>query len=140
MHADMLIEALGLAPHPEGGYYRETWRGPEVDGRSSGTTIYFLLKRGERSHWHRVDSTEIWHYYSGAPLRLGIASNDAQAPEWHTLGPDIARGEFPQLQVPPDAWQSAETTGEYTLVGCTVSPGFEFSKFVLADAGFSPGG
>ena len=131
MTADQIIARLGLAPHPEGGWFRQTWAA--ADGpRASGTCIYFLLKAGEESHWHRVDATEIWHWYAGAPLELRV---DRQA---LTLGNDLAAGERPQGVVPPYAWQSARSHGEWTLVGCTVAPGFEFEHFELAPAGFEP--
>jgi len=130
---DALIAALGLAPHPEGGWYTETWRAEAPDGgRPVGTAIYFLLAAGQRSHWHRVDATEIWHHYAGAPLRLDIH------PDTVTLGPDLAAGQRPQAVVPPGAWQAAETTGAWTLVGCTVSPGFTFDGFELAPPGWAP--
>ncbi|GAA3873251.1 cupin domain-containing protein [Celeribacter arenosi] len=130
-----LIQRMNLAPHPEGGWYRQTW---EDDGtpRSSGTSIYFLLGRGERSHWHRVDAVEIWHYYAGAPLILSIAQTDTGPAQDHRLGPDVMGGEAPQVIVPKDNWQAAETTGDWTLVGCTVSPGFRFEGFELAPDGF----
>lgn len=135
MTADDIIRTLDLQPHPEGGHYRETFRDPRtVDGRSVGTAIYFLLKAGERSHWHRVDATEIWHFHAGAPLELSI---EGQAPV--ILGPDLAAGERPQGIVPTGAWQAAESLGEWTLVGCTVSPGFDFAGFELAPPGWSPG-
>lgn len=125
--------ALNLQPHPEGGRFAETFRDPRtVGGRSVGTAIYYLLQEGERSHWHRVDAAEIWHFYAGAPLKLSI---DKQV---ITLGPDILAGERPQAVVPAGAWQSAESTGAWTLVGCTVSPGFEFSGFEMAPEGFEP--
>ena len=140
--ARSIIATLGLQPHPEGGHYVETWRAP-TSGRErpSGTAIYYLLQRGERSHWHRVDAVEVWHYYAGDPLALSIAppSGDQRA-ERHLLGPDLASGQRPQIVVPPDAWQAAETSGEWTLVGCTVSPGFRFEGFELAGAGWEPGG
>ena len=139
MNANDIIAELKLQPHPEGGYYRETWRGASVAGRASGTAIYFLLKRGERSRWHKVDATEIWHFYAGAPLRLGIALDDDTPPAWHVLGSNLSAGEVPQIEVPPHAWQAAESTGDFTLVGCTVSPGFEFSGFTMADPGYEPG-
>jgi hypothetical protein len=133
-----IIARLALQPHPEGGYYRETFRDSRVDagGRSFSTAIYFLLARGERSHWHRIDAVEVWHYYAGAPLILQIADDSGR---WSVkLGPDVAAGEQPQAIVPPDTWQSAETTGDWTLVGCTVAPGFEFAKFELAPKGWAP--
>ena len=134
-----IIARLELRPHPEGGHYRETFRdcGADSNGRSRSTAIYFLLARGERSHWHRIDAVEVWHYYAGSTLSLQIA-NDGCAPHAVKLGPDIANGERPQAIVPASAWQSAETTGDWTLVGCTVAPGFEFAKFELAPAGQNP--
>ena len=132
-----IIARLGLKPHPEGGHYRETFRDTRTDaaGRAASTAIYFLLARGERSHWHHVDAVEIWHYYAGSPLILRIHDDMA-----HTvrLGPDLAAGEVPQAIVPAHAWQAAESSGDWTLVGCTVAPGFEFSGFELAPPGFVP--
>src|SRR6056297_2846618 len=130
MEASEIIERLGLAPHPEGGWYRETWRGPELAGRACGTAILFLLEQGARSHWHRVDAAEIWHFHAGAPLRLSIADGARLATL--ILGPDLAAGQVPQGIVPPHAWQAAEPLGGWTLVGCTVSPGFDFAGFELA--------
>jgi predicted cupin superfamily sugar epimerase len=139
MNADDYIELLGLQPHPEGGFFRETWRAPADPGeRSTGTAIYYLLKPGRGSHWHRVDATEIWHYYAGAPLALSMSSDGVNA-ETAILGPDVARGERPQIVIATEVWQAARTLGEFTLVGCTVSPGFEFSGFVLAEPGWAPG-
>jgi predicted cupin superfamily sugar epimerase len=138
--ADSIIHALGLKPHPEGGYFRETWRDPAVDGgRGSSTAIYYLLRAGETSAWHRVDATEIWHWYAGAPLTLAL-SEDGLRTATVVLGPDIPAGQRPQAIVPPYAWQSASSTGDWTLVGCTVSPAFEFSAFELAPPGWQPGG
>jgi predicted cupin superfamily sugar epimerase len=142
MHdADTVIEALGLQPHPEGGWYTETWRADAPAGtRPAGTAIYYLLRAGERSAWHRVDAGELWHYYAGAPLRLSIAAGSgAERPVVHELGPDIAAGQRPQVLVPPGDWQAAESAGAWTLVGCTVSPAFEFEGFELADPGWEPG-
>ncbi|MDH5798548.1 MAG: cupin domain-containing protein [Paracoccaceae bacterium] len=135
MTADEIIGKLGLAPHPEGGWYRQTWiaDGP---GRPTGTCIYFLLKAGEQSHWHRVDAVEIWHYHAGAPLILSMAETDAGPKTDHVLGPDLGAGQVPQLIVPEQHWQAARTTGAFTLVGCTVSPGFQFEGFELAAPGF----
>lgn len=131
MTADEVITELGLAPHPEGGWYRQTW--VASDGpRSSGTCIYFLLKAGERSHWHRVDATEIWHFYAGSPLVLRLAANDKGPAVPHMLGPDLQAGQVPQVIVPTNYWQSAESTHSWSLVGCTVSPGFSFDGFELA--------
>ncbi len=135
MTADEIIRHLGLARHPEGGWYRQTWIGEETP-RPAGTCIYFLLKAGERSHWHRVDATEIWHFYAGAPLILRIAETAEGPATAFRLGRDLAAGEAPQVIVPKDHWQSAEATGDWTLVGCTVSPGFRFEGFELAPPGF----
>lgn len=132
-----IIELLGLQPHPEGGHFRETFRDPrDVNGRSVGTAIYFLLAAGERSHWHRVDAAEIWHYYAGAPLALHIERTDRI--ETLKLGPDLAAGERPQAVIPAETWQSAESLGAWTLIGCTVAPGFDFAGFELAPEGWSP--
>jgi predicted cupin superfamily sugar epimerase len=133
-----LIRLLDLKPHPEGGHFRESFRDPDqtADGRSFSTAIYFLLCRGERSHWHRVDAVEIWHWYAGAALDLQIvAATEAQRVR---LGADIATGERPQAVVPAGSWQSAVSLGAWTLVGCTVAPGFTFSGFELAPQGWSP--
>jgi len=135
MTADDIIQKLGLQPHPEGGYYRQTWVA-ENEGRATGTCIYFLLKAGESSHWHKVDAVEIWHYYAGAPLILSIADNDAGPVRDHTLSPDLSADHMPQAIVYKDQWQAARTTGDWTLVGCTVSPGFQFDGFTLAKPGF----
>jgi len=134
-----IIACLELRPHPEGGYYRETFRDTKADaqGRACSTVIYFLLARGEASHWHRIDATEIWHYYAGSPLTLRIA-HDGCAQHTVTLGPDIAAGERPQAIVPASAWQTAQSTGDWTLVGCTVAPAFEFAKFEPAPTGWEP--
>ena len=137
MTADEVIRALGLKPHPEGGHYAETHRIPSGDGeRSPGTAIYYLLGRGDCSHWHRVDATEIWHFYSGAPLELSLSPG--KGVERCALGPDLSLGQRPQVVVPPGRWQSARSLGDWTLVGCTVSPGFEFSGFELAPPGWNP--
>jgi predicted cupin superfamily sugar epimerase len=136
-----IIARLELKPHPEGGYYRETFRDKRVDanGRSFSTAIYFLLARGERSQWHRIDAVEIWHYYAGSALTLRIA-HDGCTQHTVRLGPDISQGERPQAIVPAQAWQTAETGGDWTLVGCTVAPGFEFASFELAPKEWAPGG
>ncbi|WP_412554408.1 cupin domain-containing protein [Shimia sp. MIT1388] len=137
MTADQIIAHLNLAPHPEGGHYRQTWIADSPDGtRPAGTSIYFLLKAGEISHWHRVDAAEIWHYYAGAPLILSLAETNQGPATDHVLGPDLAAGQFPQHIVPKDHWQAARSTGEWTLVGCTVSPAFQFEGFELAAPGF----
>ncbi len=133
-----IIARLELKPHPEGGHYRETFRDTRTDGngRSRSTAIYFLLARGERSHWHRIDAAEIWHYYAGSALILQIADDGGQRNV--KLGPDLAAGERPQAAVPALAWQAAESSGDWTLVGCTVAPGFDFSKFELAPTDWMP--
>jgi predicted cupin superfamily sugar epimerase len=136
--ATALIARLGLKPHPEGGHYAETWRhAPDGGGRGAGTAIYYLLQAGERSHWHRVDATEIWHYYAGDPLRL-LISEDGKGVREITLGPDLAAGQLPQAIVAPMEWQAAEPLGAFTLVGCTVSPAFEFAGFEMAPKHWSP--
>jgi len=138
MTAAEIIRLLALQPHPEGGWYRETFRDVEgPDGRARSTLIYYLLEAGQRSHWHRVDAVETWHFYSGAPLALSIAPPSGP-PQTHALGPDLAAGERPQIVVPQGWWQAAESLGACTLVGCTVAPGFEFSGFEMAPPGFSP--
>ncbi|MEL7262442.1 MAG: cupin domain-containing protein [Pseudomonadota bacterium] len=134
MTADEVIARLRLAPHPEGGHYRQTWVA-ENDGRPTGTCIYFLLAEGEASHWHRVDATEIWLYHAGAPLVLSLSATDAGPAVDHLLTPDLDAG-APQIIVPAHHWQAARSTGGWTLVSCTVSPGFEFEGFTLADPGF----
>ena len=133
MNAEALIAQLKLQPHPEGGHFRESFRDDGVKGgRAHSTAIYFLLKAGERSRWHRVDAAEVWHFYRGAPLELRVGK------AIHILGPEIEKGQQPQLIVPPGEWQAARSLGDYTLVGCTVAPGFEFEKFELAPIGFEP--
>lgn len=134
MTADQIIEKLNLTPHPEGGWYRQTWQASN-EGRATGTCIYFLLKGNERSHWHRVDAAEIWLYHAGAPLVLSLAATDAGPAQDHLLTPDLTAG-APQLIVPEGHWQAARSTGDYTLVSCTVSPGFEFQGFELAAPDF----
>ena len=137
--ADDLIRRLGLQPHPEGGHFVETYRAPPTDGAGRGVTtaIYFLLKAGERSHWHRVDAVEIWHWYTGAPLELSI-SEDGRRTRTAILGTAFVDGQQPQVVVPPHAWQAARTLGSWTLVGCTVSPAFEFAGFTLAPPDWTP--
>ena len=140
MTADAIIEALGLKPHPEGGWFAETFRDSAGGGREASTLIYFLLKAGERSHWHRLHTAvEVWHYYAGAPLKL-MWSADGKAVETQMLGPDILKGERPQAVIPAGCWQAAKTTGDFTLVGCTVAPGFTFEDFELAEPEWAPGG
>ncbi|TVQ31297.1 MAG: cupin domain-containing protein [Geminicoccaceae bacterium] len=132
-----LIESLRLVPHPEGGHYVETHRGPPLsDGRASVTTIYYLLRQGERSHWHRIDASEVWHYQAGAPMGLEIA-RDGRI-ERVCLGSDLLGGEVGHAVVPPLAWQSARALGPWSLVSCTVSPGFVFEGLEMAPPGWSP--
>lgn len=136
--AAQVIETLDLARHPEGGWYRETWRAEAGPGeRAAGTAIYYLLEGDDHSHWHRVDATEIWHWYAGAPLVLSLSpdGHDAQA---MLLGPELATGQRPQRIVPAGWWQSAASVGAWTLVGCTVSPGFEFDGFEMAPPDWRP--
>ena len=133
-----IIRLLGLKPHPEGGHFRQTFRDTQlIDGkRPASTAIYFLLARGERSHWHRVDAVEGWHWHAGAALRLMIAERGTT--DTVTLGPDLAAGQRPQAFVPFHAWQAAETLGDWTLVGCTVAPGFEWAGFEMAPKDWTP--
>jgi len=134
-----IIRLLDLKPHPEGGHYHQTFRDTRMidSSRAASTAIYFLLARGERSHWHRVDAVEVWHYYAGAALELEIADEKGRR-ERVTLGCDLAAGERPQAIVPAHAWQAARSLGDWTLVGCTVAPGFEFAAFELAPKGWEP--
>jgi uncharacterized protein len=145
-----VIRLLDLKPHPEGGHFRETFRdapppypppqageGRVGGARAASTAIYFLLARGERSHWHRVDASEAWHWHAGAPLELEIATASGSR-ERIRLGSDLIAGERPQAVVPAHAWQVARSLGDWTLVGCTVAPGFEFAKFELAPQGWEP--
>ena len=129
--ADRIIALLDLKPHPEGGYFRETFR-DGASGRARSTAIYFLLKAGEVSRWHRVDAAEVWHFYRGAPLELRIGKSI------YVLGSNLDEAQAPQVAVPPHEWQSARSLGDYTLVGCTVAPGFEFEHFELAPEDFAP--
>jgi predicted cupin superfamily sugar epimerase len=133
-----IIRLLDLKPHPEGGHFRETFRDPhQSSGRAASTAIYFLLARGERSHWHRVDAAEVWHWHAGAPLKLEISQERGKI-ESLILGGDLAAGQRPQGVVPAHAWQAAQTLGDWTLVGCTVAPGFDFKTFELAAKDWSP--
>jgi uncharacterized protein len=134
-----VIGLLGLSRHPEGGWYRQTFADVREGQRALSTAIYYLLEAGDESAWHRVDAVEIWHWYAGAPLDLQIARDGAEA-EAMTLGPDLVSGQRPQAIVPTGHWQSARSLGEWTLVGCTVAPGFEFSGFELAQRGWVPNG
>jgi len=128
--ADDLIARLQLQPHPEGGHYRETFR--DGEGRGNSSAILFLLKAGEVSWWHRIDAAEVWHWHRGAALELTIGKTA------HILGPGIENGQWPQIVVPPGCWQMARSKGDYTLVGCTVAPGFDFATFELAPRDLVP--
>jgi predicted cupin superfamily sugar epimerase len=143
-----IIRLLDLRPHPEGGFFRETFRDPARDarGRAVSTLIYFLLDAGQVSRWHKVDATEVWHFYAGAPLEISISQNGSET-SVHRLGPDLFAGERPQFAVPAHCWQKAMSLGAWTFVGCGVAPRFEFSGFELAPPGWprssceeSPGG
>lgn len=138
LDADEVIAQLELKAHPEGGWYRETFRDTTTQGgRGHSTAIYYLLKAGEHSHWHRVDAAEVWHWYAGGPLVITTSPNghDAQA---QRLGTNLAAGERPQIVVPANHWQTAEPLGRWTLVGCTVAPGFDFAGFYMAEADWRP--
>jgi len=140
MRPEDIVRELGLQPHPEGGWYVQTFRDNSGEARGHSTAIYYMLQAGERSHWHRVhDAAEVWHYYAGAPLALHLSEEGTNS---HTvmLGTDLTKGERPQAVVPANCWQAAESTGDYTLVGCTVAPGFEFSSFEMAAPGWTPSG
>ena len=138
---DDLIRHLGLRPHPEGGHYRETFRAAPDAGETRGavTAILYLLRAGERSHWHRIDAVEIWHAYGGAPLELSIAP-DQQPRQVIRLGVDFNTGETPQAVVPARVWQAARSLGDWSLVGCTVAPSFDFAHLELAPPGWEPKG
>jgi predicted cupin superfamily sugar epimerase len=140
MSADEVVALLAMQPHPEGGYFVETFRDEVTDGagRAASTLIYFLLPAGVLSRWHRVDAVETWHWYAGAPLELSI-STDGKSKKVLTLGSDLLTGQRPQGIVPRDAWQQARSLGAWTLVGCTVAPGFEFEGFAMAPEGWEPG-
>lgn len=134
-----IIDLLELEPHPEGGWYRRTFADKGADHTNTSTAIYYLLARGERSHWHRVhNAAEVWHHYAGDALRLSTSA-DGTATAHHILGTNLADGERPQAVVPRGQWQSAEPLGEWTLVGCTVAPGFDFAEFEMAPADWAPG-
>lgn len=138
MTAAGIIETLGLKPHPEGGWYAETFRDGNGGARGHSTAIYFLLEWGQVSAWHRVkDAAEVWHFHAGAPLMLWACREGGDAIR-HVLGADLAAGERPQFVVPAGWWQMAQSTGEWTLVGCTVAPGFDFAQFELAEPGWAP--
>ncbi len=136
MFPAQIISQLRLERHPEGGWYRQTWIEDPATGRPAGTSIYYLLERGQRSHWHKVDATEIWHFYAGDPLVIAISETEAGPAREHRLGPNLAASQCPQIIVPKDRWQSARPTGDWALVGCTVSPGFSFDGYTLAPPDF----
>jgi predicted cupin superfamily sugar epimerase len=139
LSAAEVMRLLDLKPHPEGGHFRETFRDTRLEGgRAASTAIYFLLAGGERSHWHRIDAAELWHFYAGAPLVLEMAAGEHGQIRRMKLGPDIAMGERPQGIVPAGHWQAAESMGEWTLVGCTVAPGFDFASFDVAPGDWAP--
>jgi len=139
--ASAIIDRLGLQPHPEGGWFRETWRADAAAGsRANATAIYFLLEAGTRSHWHRVDATEIWLWHAGVRLDLALAEHGDGPVLNCTLGPDVLAGDAPQRIVPTGWWQAARPQGGWVLVSCIVSPGFEFAGFELAPEGWAPGG
>jgi uncharacterized protein len=138
MDVQSIVGMLGMSPHPEGGWYVETFRDALDGGRGHSTAIYYLLEAGQRSHWHRViDAAEGWHFYAGSTLELSLSADGARA-EIQILGTDIAKGERPQILVPANHWQSARSLGAWTLVGCTVAPGFQFSSFEIAPPGWKP--
>ena len=135
--AQDIIDQLRLQPHPEGGWYREYWRGPDAAGRGTGTAIYYLLQHGQRSHWHRIDATELWLFHAGGPLRLMTAQDGAVVER--QLGPNLLAGEVLQTVIEPWTWQAATPEAEWTLVSCVVTPAFEFSGFEMAPPEWQPG-
>lgn len=137
LEADDIVRALDLVPHPEGGHYRETFRDRSHGGRAASTAIYYLLRQGEWSRWHRIDAAEVWHWYAGATLELCVMEKKGELLR-HRLGSHLLQGERPQVVVPRGCWQSARSLGAWTLVGCTVAPGFEFAGFELAPDDFTP--
>lgn len=147
MDADRVIRELGLVPHPEGGHYRETFRDSVMiesrgSERHASTAIYYLLRAGEISHWHRVDAAEVWHWYAGAPLVLTLYEDgwaeDGREAAGRTLGNDLSMGQRPQIVVPAGAWQTARSLGDWTLAGCTVAPAFRFEGFEMAPPDWYP--
>lgn len=135
--ANEIIRLLEMKPHPEGGHYAETFRAPG-DARATSTAIYYLLQADEVSAWHRVDADEHWLWHAGGPLALTISPPDAKGAAAHTLGPDLRAGQRPQVSVPAQNWQTAESLGAWTLVSCVVAPGFEFTGFEMAPEGWRP--
>ncbi|MES2119999.1 MAG: cupin domain-containing protein [Pseudomonadota bacterium] len=145
MTAEDLIAALDLQPHPEGGWYRESWRAETIGGqRAAASAVYYVMQPGQRSHWNRVDADEIWLWHAGDPIDVSVAESDAGPVRTTRLGGDIAAGDQPQLVVPAGRWESAQPAGDgqagYSLISCVVAPAFEFSGFELAEPGWSPGG
>lgn len=139
LSAGEVIALLGLEPHIEGGFYRQTFADlPDASGRPISTLIYYMLTNNQTGAWHRVDSAEVWHWYGGAPMLLSI-SRDGRTITDHRLGMDLSGGQRPQAVVPPQAWQRARAEGAWSLIGCTVAPGFQFSKFEQAPPGWQPG-
>ncbi len=136
MFPAQIISHLGLEKHPEGGWYRQTWLHEPETGQPAGSSIYFLLERNERSHWHQLDATEIWHFYAGEPLILSVSETDKGPASERWLGPNLAANQYPQIVVPKGHWQSARPSGAWALVGCTVTPGFSFDMFTLAPSDF----
>jgi len=139
MDVSEIISTLGMQRHPEGGWFVETFRDARDGARACSTAIYYLLEAGDSSHWHRVrDAAEVWHFYAGDPLLLTLS--DGETVTDITLGANLANGERPQAVVPADVWQAARPLGRFTLVGCTVAPGFEFASFEMAAPGWRPRG
>lgn len=141
MNAAEIVALLNLEPHPEGGWFRETFRDAQevAPGRAASTAIYYLLASGQGSHWHRVtDAVEVWAFHAGAPLELAIADESGAAARRHVLGADLAAGQQPQVVIPANAWQAAVSLGDWTLVTCTVAPGFSFDRFEMAPPGWAP--
>ncbi|MDD3798757.1 MAG: cupin domain-containing protein [Novosphingobium sp.] len=144
LDARTLIARLELAPHPEGGWFRETWRAPCGAGeRAASTAILFLLEAHQRSHWHRVDADEIWLWHGGDPLRLSTAPHEASPVASTILGSGLSSGHALQHVVPAGHWQAADPApggrAGYALVSCMVAPGFDFAGFTLAEPGWAPG-
>lgn len=138
LSAEEAVRLLGLAPHPEGGFYRQTFHAPAGPGeRGASTAIYYLLGEGEVSAWHRVDADEVWHHYAGAPLELTLWA-EGEGRSALCLGADLTTGERPQAVVPAGVWQTARTLGGWALVGCTVAPAFRFAGFEMAPPGWEP--
>jgi predicted cupin superfamily sugar epimerase len=144
MTADDLIQSLNLAPHPEGGWYRETWRAPAEEGqRPASSAVYYVIRPGQRSHWNRVDADEIWLWHAGDPLEVSMSPGEAGPVTTIRLGGNVGAGEYPQLIIPKGHWQAADpvegSAAGYTFISCIVAPAFEFSGFELAAPGWAPG-